>query len=203
MATKKRGDQAKGGTTPSVTIYPVGEASGVPHALEATDAEAAVRADQGHGTPARAQLVALVQRFAALINDGRLEELDEVFAHDVVDHDPFPGQAPGLEGMREAMARFREGFPDLHGDAGEPLVDGDRVAFPMVFTGTHAGPSMGIPASQRRVRFSGLFIFRIEGGRVVDSWGAPDGINLLEGIGASPWAPDRPIPGVQGDADAY
>lgn len=204
MATPGRGTRKPTSSQePRITIYPSGELGEVRHALEPTEAEAAVRADQGYGAPAREEMKALVRRFVALTNAGRFAELDDVFAHDVVDHDPFPGQAPGLQGMRDAMAAFQAAFPDLRGEAGDLVIDGDRVAFPITFAGTQTGPLMGLEATGRRVRFGGVFLFRVAGGRVVDSWGVPDVLNLLDALGATPWGPDRPIPGVQGDADVY
>ncbi len=170
-----------------------------PHDLDPTPAEAALRADAGNVHLSRERMVALALRFVDLSNEQRGDAYDEVFATDVVDHDAFPGQAPGIQGFRDTLAQFAAGFPDLRAEAGEPMVDGDRVAFHLELTGTNTGPIMGIAPTGKAVRFGGMFIFRVVGGRVVDSWGTVDGINLLEQVGAGPWQKAPPAGGWPAD----
>lgn len=180
------------GRPAAVTLLPDAEARATPHDLEQTSAEAALRADTGAGPLTRERMVALVRRFIELGNAGRGNAFDEVFADDVVDHDAFPGQAPGIKGFCDSLDQLRKGFPDLRAEAGEPLVEGDRVAFHMSFTGTHAGEFMGISATEKPVHFGGMLIFRVLHGRVVDSWGTVDGLNLLDQLGVAPWQQPSP-----------
>jgi hypothetical protein len=48
-----------------------------------------------------------------IFNERRLEVLDELVAPNVVDHGAFPGQAPGAEGMRTALAELLQGSSDV------------------------------------------------------------------------------------------
>ena len=116
--------------------------------------------------------------------DDRL--LPEVFAPDVVDHQPGPGQSPGVDGIAELLRAFHAGFPDqrmmLHG----VVVDGDLAADWWTFEGTHTGEVMGIPATGRRVEFHGCDVARIRDGRVTDIWHAEELLQLRDQLtGAS------------------
>ena len=47
---------------------------------------------------------------------------------------------------------------------------GDRLVVRYLFTGAHRGDLLGIPATGRRVEFSGTDIYRIAGGRIAEEW---------------------------------
>ena len=173
----------------SVTLLPQGDAGTVE---PQTASEAALRADAGERPRSREQPLALMRRFIALANENRFEAFDEVFAADLVDHDAFPGQAAGLQGMRDVFVQFNAAFPDLSAEAGEPLVDGDRVACAFVMTGTHRGELMGIAPTGKAIRIGCTLIFRVANGRVVESWGTPDGVGLLHQLGVAPWQTKPP-----------
>ena len=51
------------------------------------------------------------ERMGDLINEGKLDQLDEIFAADVFDHDPAPGQAAGPTGFRQYFGQMRRAFP--------------------------------------------------------------------------------------------
>lgn len=49
--------------------------------------------------------------------------------------------------------------------------EGDLVAARVCFEAVHAGEYMGIPATGKRIRFEALESFRMEKGKIVESWG--------------------------------
>lgn len=128
----------------------------------------------------------VLQRFVAVVNGGRLEDLGQVLHADVVDHDPMPGQAPGLAGFREAIGQLDAAFPGGKLLVEESFEAGDRVAHAMVFEGPHRGAFLGMAPTGRTVRLRGTGIFRVADGKVVESWGGPDLASLMAQLGALP-----------------
>ncbi len=59
-------------------------------------------------------------------SDAPPDLVDQVFAPDVVDHHPQPGQGPGREGMRQVIALYHGAFPDLRVTSEDVIVSGDR-----------------------------------------------------------------------------
>jgi len=53
-----------------------------------------------------------------------------------------------------------------------------------VFTGTHRGDFMGIPATGNRVTMEAIHIFRFDGGRMAEHWVARDDLGMMRQIGA-------------------
>ena len=96
--------------------------------------------------------------------------IDEVLAADVVDHNPQPGQAPGIEGMRNQITLYQAAFPDLHLSNDDIIISGDRAALRWSATGIHEGDQVGVPANHNTVQFTGIDILRIKNGSVVKRW---------------------------------
>ena len=57
---------------------------------------------------------------------------------------------------------------------------------PFVAKGTHTKEFMGVPATGNQVSISGINIFRISGGRIVEHWVNYDAMGLMQQIGAIP-----------------
>lgn len=115
--------------------------------------------------------------------------VEQVFAVDVLDHDPQAGQGPGRAGIEAVIALYQAVFPDLAVAAEDTVVQGDRVAVRWSATGTHESDQLGVPATHRRVRLSGIDILRVEAGRVVERWGESNGLELMQQLAPVPAQP--------------
>jgi len=129
---------------------------------------------------------AVVRRFYDLFNEGNLEGLGEVFAADALDHDPVPGQAPGLEGVKQSVAPFLSGFPGIQITIEQMIADGDRVADRIVARGTHTGEFLGIPPTGKPVTVKALNMYRIAGGKIVEAWHIEDVFGMMVQLGVVP-----------------
>lgn len=129
----------------------------------------------------------LIERFyREIMERGNLDLIDELGSENYTDHEePFPGQPPGLEGIRFYVTSFRSAFPDISVKSIEPtMVDGDLEAARVVLTGTHQGELMGTAPTGNTVEFSGVDIVRVQDGKVVEHWGSTDTLKMLQQIGA-------------------
>ena len=66
---------------------------------------------------------------------------EKYFHEDVVELAPFPGQGPGLSGLKDVLRGFRAAFPDMHWSVEEQIEEGDKVVSRFVWT---RHPSSGI-----------------------------------------------------------
>jgi len=129
------------------------------------------------------QNMATLQRQGEAIAAGHLEALREVFADNVVDHDPAPDQAPGPKGYIDFFGGLRTAFPDLAVSVDYLVTDDDNVAMAYTISGTHNGPLGGIPATGKKVKARGMQIARFENGKIVERWGSSDELGILKQIG--------------------
>ena len=119
------------------------------------------------------------------ISQGEPDGLDGLVAADIVDHNPSPGQAPGIAGLKEWIRRTRSSFPDLQGSVETVVAEGDWVAARVTWRGTHRGEYIGIPATNRPVVFEAYHVVQFSGGLAAEWWGTADLLGLAEQLGAT------------------
>ncbi len=103
-----------------------------------------------------------------------------------VDHNPEPGQKPGVEGVREAFDHMFAAFPDMTIQVDQLVAEGDLVTAKVTMTGTQDGPFHGMPASGKQFRIEGFDMLRLVDGKVSERWGVFDNLSMMMQLGAIP-----------------
>ncbi|HYY87259.1 MAG TPA: ester cyclase [Chloroflexota bacterium] len=131
---------------------------------------------------------ALARRLYEEFSAGNLTKLDQFLAPNVVNHNPAPGEKPGIEGARQILGMFRAAFPDMRFTVEDQLAEGDKVATRLTVRGTHKGEAWGTPPTGKQVTVTLIDILRITNGKVTERWGNQDDLGLMQQIGAIPAA---------------
>jgi predicted ester cyclase len=107
-------------------------------------------------------------------NQGKLEVVDEIVAEDAVPADD--STASGRQEWKDAITFWRSVFlDDLRLDIDDLFGADDKAVLRWTATGTDTGGFMERPPTGRRVTTTGVHIFRVVDGRLVEWWG-PSGI---------------------------
>ncbi len=113
---------------------------------------------------------ALVRRyFDEIDRTGDESVVDHYVSADFVDHSPSLGRTPDLEGLKAAFRMFRTGSPGTH-RIEDIVAEGDKVVVRVTGQGVHSGELFGIPATQREFTATGITIFRVADGMIVERW---------------------------------
>ncbi len=83
-------------------------------------------------------------------------------------------------------AVLRAAFPDIQLTIDDQVAEGDKVLTRYTVRGTHKGEYAGVPPTNKQVTYTGMWLYRIEGGKIVERWGNNDRLGLLQQIGAIP-----------------
>ena len=130
---------------------------------------------------------AIVRRMTEVFyNQGTIERADHFFAASYVHHDPASPQVRDRDGLKEAVRMFRAGCPDLHITTDELVAEGDKVLKRWTYHATHTGNLSGLPPTGKRITMSGLELFRLSDGMIVESWLAYDNLSLMQQVGVIP-----------------
>ena len=124
--------------------------------------------------------------YEEVINQKQLAVVDEVVGSNYLSHDFPPGLPPGREGLKIFISVFHAAFPDGHLTIDQMIAEGDTVATRLTFHGTHTGEFQGIAPTGKRVTFPALDMARFENGKLVEHWGGPNQMSLLQQLGVIP-----------------
>ena len=105
---------------------------------------------------------------------GNLAVVDEFIAAEYVMYPIPPGLPSGPEGTKLAITTYRTAFPDLKATVDDIFAAGDRVAFRWSFRGTHLGDWLGIPPTGNHIAATGISVYRMAEGKVVENWTSID-----------------------------
>ncbi|WP_169813669.1 ester cyclase [Nocardia pseudobrasiliensis] len=104
-----------------------------------------------------------------LYDTGDVAGVDEVFAVDLVDHNPVPGTTSAIDGMRYLIAQVRDGFTDTeHRILFQTELGDGWVVNHWQMTGRHTGDAFGTPATGKPVAFNGTDIVRVLDGKITE-----------------------------------
>jgi predicted ester cyclase len=127
----------------------------------------------------------VMRRIAEEVLNGKdLDRAGVLVAPDVVDHSGFPGQPPGLEGIRMRWSSLLNAFPDFHISIDDMIAEGDLVAMRAVGRGHHGGEFLGVPPTGRLVEFREVNISRICDGLMIEHWAERSTLEVMTQIGA-------------------
>jgi serine phosphatase RsbU (regulator of sigma subunit)/predicted ester cyclase len=119
------------------------------------------------------QNMALARRFMEAKVTGDLKAMDEMMAPDYVNHTKLvPGQQPGPEGEKRAIAQFSAAFSKSSVQFEDQLAAEDKVVSRCILHRTHdRGKFMGVAPTGREMTLMVIVIHRISGGKVAEEWG--------------------------------
>jgi len=120
-----------------------------------------------------------------LYDTGDVAGADEVFAPDLIDHNPAGEAASGIDGMRALIASVRDGFSDTqHRILFQEELLGGWVVLHWRMTATHTGEAFGFPASGNKVDINGNDIMRIADGKITELYHVEELLKLTQQISA-------------------
>ena len=123
--------------------------------------------------------------YEEVCNQGRLEVLDEICQPDHVEHNPFPDQLQGREGLKQRASMVRAAFNPIF-TLEHVIADGDKVAVMWTNRGTNTTEWMGMPPSGKSFAIQGVDIFLFKEGRLAEHWDVVDVYGQLVQVGAIP-----------------
>lgn len=131
--------------------------------------------------------IKVIERYSQeVMNEGNLDAVEELLADDYVHHTPPPGMPPTREGFKQFVIDAHNGLGDLTLTTDDILAQGDKVVQRWTNSGVHSGPFLGVPATGEPVEFSGMSIYTVKDGRIVEDWTLFDAVGLMQQIGAIP-----------------
>ena len=131
----------------------------------------------------------LARRFIQVWVPGNLSLLDELAAPDITVMYPVLGEpVRGAAAFKQLLAHFHAACPNAEISIEEQIAEEDRVALSWRVRGTHRGELLGIGPTGKSLAWTGITIYRFDGGKVRQERGEEDALGLMRQLGVIPEA---------------
>jgi steroid delta-isomerase-like uncharacterized protein len=129
---------------------------------------------------------ALARRAWEIVSSGNPDLLEEVYAPDLVWHEPDQ-DIRGIEEGKQYVSDALRAFPDAQVSVEDMIAEGDKVVSRYTIRGTHQGETEEFgPPTGEQIELEGITIHRIEDGKIVEEWERYDNLSLLQQLGLAP-----------------
>lgn len=128
----------------------------------------------------------VIHRFYRAVNAKDRDVFYEIVHPEFVNHGGASGDIVGPKALVESLDPFYAAMPDWHVSEDFVVAEGDRVASRGTISGTHEGSFMGIPPTGKKVSWSGIIIYRLDDGMVIERWQDFDALGMLTQMGVVP-----------------
>lgn len=119
----------------------------------------------------------LIRRWIEFSNDGFPGTLDDFISPDYTGH--LGATTMDRDELERLERQFTSAFPDVHHAVDDLIAEDDRVVLRTTAHATHRGDFQGIARTDRSVEFTGLVLYRIQNGKITESWGEIDFLRLI------------------------
>jgi steroid delta-isomerase-like uncharacterized protein len=121
-----------------------------------------------------------------VFNQHSPERAVEFVSPDVIWHGNTLGVVAGAENVANLLTAFIGALPDLYASEEDAIANDDLVVLRLVVTATQSGDLLGIPATNREVRWDAVDIYRIDdSGRITEEWAFDDLASVAAQLGAA------------------
>lgn len=128
----------------------------------------------------------ITQYYEELWNQWRYDLISELLSSKLTFRGSLGVNVRGRDGFADYMRSVQTAFPDFHNRIDDIIVEWNRAAVRLTYTGTHTGSLFGVSGSGRRVEYPGVAIFTIADGLVMSAWVLGDTQLLWKQVGQEP-----------------
>lgn len=113
---------------------------------------------------------------------GDVTVFDKYSSVDFVEHQ-YGFYPPNVESVKRAISTLHQAFPDFSMTIEDLISEGDKVWGRMTGRGTHKGQFGPLSPTDRKFEITVIDIMRFQNGKLVEHWGVPDRLALMEQLG--------------------
>lgn len=141
-----------------------------------------------------ANIQTLVSRLYRYISEGSWEQVDSLFAPQVIEHQVFSCGRNEIRDYRRLYGHFRAAFPDLAITVESLYAMGGKVVSRFNLSGSLGKPFFYFAPGRQPVQVAGIDVFRFHHDKIVEHWGTIDQLSLFRQLDANPAGPQFTFP---------
>jgi len=132
---------------------------------------------------------AIARRFnEACWTKGKLDVIDELASPEITLYYPaLPQAINGIDAFKQHRVTLQSIFSDAKMQIEDEIAEGDKVVLRWTWSATHQAEfPPGVPATGKKLKWTGITIFHIVDGKVVEQRAEEDYLSALRQLGLIP-----------------
>ena len=105
-------------------------------------------------------------------NEQKFSVFPKLFSSKIIHHFNFPDRSNRMDSFVSVGQTFLSAFPDVKVDLQQILAEGDLVVEQNRVSATHKGTFDGIKATNKKVHWTEIHIYRLENGKIIENFPA-------------------------------
>jgi steroid delta-isomerase-like uncharacterized protein len=128
---------------------------------------------------------AIVRRFyEEVMSQGKVDLLDEIMAENFTDNgETLFGSPRGRDTLKQGIVASRRILADLTVQLHDMIAQGEMVGVRGTMRCRHQGEFLGVPGTGNELSWSGLAMFRVVDGKIVERWFNSDSLSVVQQLG--------------------
>ena len=122
----------------------------------------------------------IIEYTDAAWNRGDVDAMDRYYGPNYRHHDVSRPDVQTLADYKQWARDLLAGLSNFHVTADDVFADGNKVVKRWTVTGINTGSIAGIPPTNQPVSFSGASFYRVENGKIAESWYVYDLFGLVQ-----------------------
>ena len=115
-------------------------------------------------------------------NKKDIDVLDEIIDKNIINHWWKP-EINDPQIIKEYISKNLVAFPDVKFTVEDQIAEGDKVVTRVSFTATHKGEFRDIAPTGKKVKVTGVIIFKITNGKIAETWAEMDALSWMQQLG--------------------
>jgi steroid delta-isomerase-like uncharacterized protein len=120
----------------------------------------------------------LIRRWIAFGNTGFAGGFEQFISDNYIGH--LGATTMDRNELERLERQFCLAFPDAHHSMDDLISEDNRVVLRTTARATHRGTFEGVAPTGRPVEFTALVVYRIQDGKIAESWGEIDFLRLIQ-----------------------
>ena len=127
--------------------------------------------------------IEIAKKFYRFLDEQELDSCTTLFAENSKGYLGSSEESLQFVDIIPFIKSYYTAFPDYKHEIENIFASGDYVVAKLKYTGTQTATFMEIPSTGKKIKYKGIFIFKILNGQIVESWGIEDDLTMMQQLG--------------------
>jgi len=127
--------------------------------------------------------IEIAKKFYRLLDEQKIDSCTALFAENNEGYLGSSDESLQFADIIPFIKIYYTAFSNYKHEIENIFASGDFVAAQLRYTGTHAAIFMEIPSTGKNIDYKGIFILKMQDGKIVGSWGIEDDLTMMKQLG--------------------